>query len=160
MHQRPHAATSLDGDGGTWLAPGAIVSLLPREFSVLVRPTSEIPFLRCLLQRTVHAMRRGFLRWRKRDSLLPFWKRKTLLSPRTKSLPCICCQRMLTRSCLSRGGAFLQSRKPYLERIFAVTDLSMLIPAIPVSRNNEHIDLHVCLPALLPICHCSRPSSS
>lgn len=33
-------------------------------------------------------MRRGFLRWRKRDSLLPFWKRKILLSARTKILPC------------------------------------------------------------------------
>ena len=33
-------------------------------------------------------MRRGFLRWRKRDSDLPFWNRKTLLSPRTYSLPC------------------------------------------------------------------------
>ena len=33
-------------------------------------------------------MRRGFLRWRNSDSDLPFWKRKTLLSPRTYSLPC------------------------------------------------------------------------
>ncbi len=33
-------------------------------------------------------MRRGFLRWRNSDSDLPFWNRKTLLSPRTYSLPC------------------------------------------------------------------------
>lgn len=33
-------------------------------------------------------MRRGFLRCRKRDSDLPFWNRKILLSPRTYSLPC------------------------------------------------------------------------
>ena len=39
-------------------------------------------------RKTVQAMRRGFLRWRKRDSDFPFWKRKILLSPRTKSLPC------------------------------------------------------------------------
>lgn len=45
--------------------------------------TSEIPFLCCLRKRMVHAMRRGFLRCRKRDSDLPFWKRKILLSPRT-----------------------------------------------------------------------------
>ncbi len=50
--------------------------------------TSEIP-LRCWRRkRTVQAIRRGFLRWRKRDSDLPFWNRKTLLSPRTYSLPC------------------------------------------------------------------------
>ena len=47
------------------------------------RHTSEIPFLWCLLYSVVHAIRRGFLRWRKRDSVLPFWKRKILLSPRT-----------------------------------------------------------------------------
>lgn len=45
--------------------------------------TSEIPFLCCLRKRTVQAMRRGFLRWRKRDSVFPFWNRKILLSPRT-----------------------------------------------------------------------------
>jgi hypothetical protein len=48
-----------------------------------VMRTSLNPFLCCRRKRTVHAMRRGFLRWRKRDSDLPFWKRKTLLSPRT-----------------------------------------------------------------------------
>lgn len=50
--------------------------------------TSEIPFLLWRRQRTVHAILRGFLRWRKSDSDLPFWKRKILLSERTKSLPC------------------------------------------------------------------------
>ena len=45
--------------------------------------TSEIPFLCCLRYSVVHAMRRGFFRWRNRDSVLPFWKRKILLSPRT-----------------------------------------------------------------------------
>ena len=45
--------------------------------------TSEIPFLCCLRYNVVQAIRRGFLRWRKRDSVLPFWKRKILLSPRT-----------------------------------------------------------------------------
>lgn len=50
--------------------------------------TSEIPFLLWRRQRTVHAILRGFLRWRKRDSDLPFWKRKILLSERTKILPC------------------------------------------------------------------------
>ena len=45
--------------------------------------TSEIPFLCCLRYSVVHAIRLGFLRWRKRDSVLPFWKRKILLSPRT-----------------------------------------------------------------------------
>lgn len=38
--------------------------------------------------RTVQAIRRGFLRWANRDSDLPVRKRKTLLSPRTKILPC------------------------------------------------------------------------
>ena len=51
-------------------------------------PTSEIPFLCWRRKRTVQAIRRGFLRWRKRDSDFPFWKRKILLSPRTYSLPC------------------------------------------------------------------------
>lgn len=51
-------------------------------------PTSEIPFLCWRRKRTVQAIRRGFLRWRKRDSDFPFWKRKILLSPRTNSLPC------------------------------------------------------------------------
>ena len=51
------------------------------------RPTSEIP-LRCWRRyRTVQAIRRGFLRWRKSDSDFPFWKRKILLSPRMYSLP-------------------------------------------------------------------------
>lgn len=50
--------------------------------------TSEIPLRCCLRKRTVQEIRRGFLRWRKRDSDLPFWKRKILLSPRTYSLPC------------------------------------------------------------------------
>ena len=50
--------------------------------------TSVIPFLLWRRHRTVHAIRRGFLRCRKSDSDLPFWKRKILLSPRTKSLPC------------------------------------------------------------------------
>lgn len=50
---------------------------------VKVGHTSEIP-LRCWRRkRTVHAIRRGFLRCRKSDSLFPFWKRKILLSPRT-----------------------------------------------------------------------------
>ena len=53
-----------------------------------IEHTSVMPFLRWRLQRTVHAIRRGFLRCRKSDSDLPFWKRKILLSPRTKSLPC------------------------------------------------------------------------
>jgi hypothetical protein len=50
--------------------------------------TSEIPFLLWRRQRTVHAILRGFLRWRKSDSDFPHWKRKILLSERTKSLPC------------------------------------------------------------------------
>jgi hypothetical protein len=50
--------------------------------------TSEMPFLCILLYRVVHEILRGFLRWRKRDSVFPFWKRKILLSPRMKSLPC------------------------------------------------------------------------
>lgn len=55
-----------------------------RERAVL---TSEIPFLCWRRYRTVQDNRRGFLRWRKRDSDFPFWKRKILLSPRTYSLP-------------------------------------------------------------------------
>ena len=47
-----------------------------------------MPFLCWRRYRTVHAIRRGFLRCRKRDSDFPFWNRKILLSPRTNSLPC------------------------------------------------------------------------
>ena len=47
-----------------------------------VRLTSEIPFLCCLRNSVVQAIRRGFFRWRKRLSVLPFWNRKILLSPR------------------------------------------------------------------------------
>ena len=45
--------------------------------------TSEIPLRCCRRKRTVHEIRRGFFRWRKSDSDLPFWNRKTFLSPRT-----------------------------------------------------------------------------
>ena len=57
--------------------------LYPSQSWRYVLLTSEIPFLCCLRYSVVHAMRRGFFRWRKRDSVLPFWKRKILLSPRT-----------------------------------------------------------------------------
>ena len=57
--------------------------LCPMQSWRQVLLTSEIPFLCCLRYSVVHAMRRGFFRWRKRDSVLPFWKRKILLSPRT-----------------------------------------------------------------------------
>jgi hypothetical protein len=53
-------------------------------------------------------MRRGFLRWRKSDSDLPFWKRKNLLSPRTKILPCSRRQRFGRRvviGCIARSAS-------------------------------------------------------
>lgn len=79
-----------DGTLGLDGAAGALLGdLLRGESAICIgvkdegRHTSEIP-LRCWRRyRTVHEMRRGFLRWRKRDSDLPFWKRKILLSPRT-----------------------------------------------------------------------------
>jgi hypothetical protein len=49
--------------------------------------TSEIPFLCIRRYRVVHEILRGFFLWRNRDSVLPFWKRKILLSPRTYSFP-------------------------------------------------------------------------
>jgi hypothetical protein len=56
--------------------------------------TSEIPFLCIRRYRVVHEILRGFLRWRNRDSVLLFWKRKILLSPRMYSLPCSVRQRL------------------------------------------------------------------
>jgi hypothetical protein len=52
------------------------------------RLTSEMPFLCIRRYRVVHEILRGFFLCRKRDSVLPFWKRKILLSPRMYSLPC------------------------------------------------------------------------
>jgi hypothetical protein len=67
--------------GGGWGA-GKVAGVDCHRESVQVR-TSVIP-LRCWRRyRTVQAMRRGFLRWRKSDSDLPFWNRKILESPRT-----------------------------------------------------------------------------
>jgi hypothetical protein len=66
--------------------------------------TSEIPFLCIRRYRVVHEILRGFLRWRNRDSVLLFWKRKILLSPRMYSLPCGVRQRlspMAQRQCPS-----------------------------------------------------------
>lgn len=71
------------------------------------RPTSEIP-LRCWRRkRTVHAMRRGFLRWRKRDSDFPLKKRKILLSPRTNSLPCNIEHQMLASNSEDERAEFM-----------------------------------------------------
>lgn len=75
-------STGGGGEARVGLASGRFAGAGCDRESVQVR-TSVIP-LRCWRRyRTVQAMRRGFLRWRKRDSDLPFWNRKTLESPRT-----------------------------------------------------------------------------
>lgn len=91
--------------------------------------TSVIPFLRCLRQRTVHAIRRGFLRWRNSDSDLPFWKRKILLSPRTNSLPCTFPKVSLASSYdQSRLKLYVSNGRPWCHSLAIARNLPSLMP--------------------------------
>jgi len=115
--------------------------------------TSEMPFLCCLRKRTVQAIRRGFLRCRKRDSDFPFWKRKILLSPRTNSLPCLQAKSISICHLLPREHHHQRHRRRHVPESGSSRDRAIQFSSAgqrgPGSRS-------VCMRACVCVCVCVR----